>query len=321
MFKEAKLMTNPDSQRLSTVNKYPIEADGYAMGCWHNDPIGIDESLSQFGFVVIKEVIDHDLIDYCKQRISFWKELIGERADKEGLKGLSRGFLEVYHDDFLAQVRQSPKLIEAHQHIWQTHKLWVSYDRVVLKPGLGESASKLPLHVDQNPSTHPGFCCTQGLISISNCTVLGGTTWIVPGSYRSFANFASIARAGRQYIEILDAGQNTLDHFQSNAISIPIRPGDALIWDSRTAHTNGDNLSGHDRMAVLVSYQPVNEYRPVQQIRLNAFKKCESVNYRLGRMHASSLPRFNDSEFMREHRIAENLTELGSLVYGIKEYN
>jgi ectoine hydroxylase-related dioxygenase (phytanoyl-CoA dioxygenase family) len=312
---------DPNEPVTAYSKNYPLDTDGYAMGCWHDDPIGIDESIGHFGFVVIKEVIDRDLIDYCKQRILLWKELIGERKDKDGIEGLSRGFLEVYHDDFLAQVRQSPKLIEAHQHIWQTHKLWVSYDRVVLKPSLGESAIKLPLHVDQNPSTHPGFCCTQGLVSISNCTNLGGTTRIVPGSHKSFADFANIARSGRQYIEIMDAGNSTLDQFESKVISLPIRPGDALIWDSRTAHANGDNLSGQDRMAVLVSYQPANEYRPIQQIRLSAFKKCESANYRQGRMHASSLPRFSDSEFMREHRITENLTELGSLVYGIQEYS
>jgi ectoine hydroxylase-related dioxygenase (phytanoyl-CoA dioxygenase family) len=299
---------------------YPLDEDGYAMGCWYNDPIGITESFDLFGFVVIKEVIDLKLIAYCKERIKFWKELIGDCEDQKGIKGLSRGFLEVYHDDFLAQVRQSPKLILAHEYIWQTNKLWCSFDRVVFKPCEGESSIQLPFHVDQNPSTNPGFCCTQGLVAITNCTIQGGTTKLVPESQRDFIDFSDIARAGRQYIEIADASSDVLNQFESRALSIPVRPGDALIWDSRVTHANGNNTSGEDRVAVLVSYQPASDYRTIRQIRLNAFRNCESVNYRKGRMHASSLPRFQSCKLMRDNRITEDLTDLGKLVYGIIEY-
>lgn len=315
---------NSDQELLEFYNNqfktYPIEADGYSMGCLHNDPIGINESLAMFGFVVIKEVIDPSLIAYCKERITFWKNLIGSTPDKKGINGLSRGFLEVYHDDFLAQVRQSPKLIEAHEYIWQTNKLWVSFDRVVLKPSIGESSLQLPLHVDQNPATHPGFCCTQGLVAISNCTIDGGTTKLVPGSQRDFVDFVNIARVDRQYIEVADSDLYVSNGIENRVISIPVRPGDALIWDSRVIHANGNNTSGKDRIAILVNYQPSNEYYATRQIRLNAFKNCESVNYRVGRMHASSNPRFENSQLMRNNRITENLTVIGKNVYGVSNY-
>lgn len=87
-------------------------------------------------------------------------------ADGTGTPLAYRGFLELVHDDGLAQVRQSPRLRFAHALLWGAVRLSTTFDRYAIKlPGVLDEA--LPLHVDQNPNIDPGFASTQGLVASS----------------------------------------------------------------------------------------------------------------------------------------------------------
>ena len=309
--------------QIKTFMKYPVDFDDYAIGLEYNDKEGILEYFDLYGFVVIRDVIDNELIQYCEARINFWLHKIGAFSDQNGLRGLSRGFLEVYHDDFLAQVRQSPKLYQAHTYIWNREDLWCTYDRIAYKPNDGESSIRLPLHVDQNPLINPDFACTQGLVAINNCTSNSGTTILVPGSHKLFMEWAKAKNNNPNslYIDIENSKHKLVSKLKENAQSLPIRNGHALIWDSRTIHANTNNTSDDSRSAILVSYQPADYRDEVVRKRHNFMLNCLAGNDRDARMHASTSPRFYNPSYMQAKRIREKLTPLGQLVYGFTPYS
>ena len=51
-------------------------------------------------------------------------------TDSNNTSLLSRGFYELYHDDMLAQIRQSVRMYLHHVLIRGTPRLWTSYDRL-----------------------------------------------------------------------------------------------------------------------------------------------------------------------------------------------
>ena len=84
------------------------------------------------------------------------------------------GFLDLYHDDALAQLRQDPRIYRVFTHIFNTEKLWVVYDRIIYQKK-EESEDILPPHVDQNPITNPDFSYVQAMIALRDMDESTGT--------------------------------------------------------------------------------------------------------------------------------------------------
>lgn len=314
---------------------YPVDEEGYAVAF---DPLedeqGFVDAWQRYGIVVGKAVLPPD---QCRRTVDSIKAQFNAISagqcdldkpgtwsampkDGNGTSLLSRGFLEIYHDDALAQIRQNVRAYLHHVLIWGRTDLWTSFDRVGVKLPRHEESKALPLHVDQNPNVHPGFKTVQGVLALTDCPAERGTFLGVPGSRNLFAYYAGMAKNKGEYVE-LDTGTDVAATLQVHAQPIPLRAGDFVSWDSRTTHANTENVSDDMRMVLYMAAGPAREDSPgAITARMEALETGIGSNVREALMHASRKPRYTNPEALAAARRPEQLTLLGKLLYGTESY-
>lgn len=242
-------------------------------------------------------------------------------TDANGVSLISRGFFELYHDDVLAQLRQSVRVYLHYVLLWGTPELWTSFDRLGAKlPGHEESRA-LPLHVDQNPNVHPLFRTVQGVLALTDCPAERGTFVGVPGSKNMFRKtYADMAQNTGEYVE-LDMGTDVAKLLQAHAQICPLRQGNLISWDSRTTHANSENVSDKMRaVAYIAAGRAREDDESLVQVRAEALRTAVGSNVRDALMHASKPPRFSNHEAINHVRTTERLNLLGELLYGQARY-
>ncbi|MCB1136930.1 MAG: phytanoyl-CoA dioxygenase family protein, partial [Chlamydiia bacterium] len=320
---------------------YPLDEDGFAISF---DPVADEEGFwdcwQRFGFVVGKQVVSAEL---CRQTTDRVRSLLAQLSDgaylldnpatypslpkdPEGQESISRGFFELYHDNCLAQLRQSLRLYLHHVLIWGRADLWTSFDRLGAKTRDPENARGLPIHVDQNPYVHPGFQTTQGVLALVDCPIERGTYVAVPNSRSEFGRYCmAVDRHDPQYRgEYVEAGWDggLMDSLAPHAQAIPLRAGDIVTWDSRTTHGNSPNRSDQVRMVAYISAGPARMERlDAVEARLDAFKTGMGSNVREALMHASKPPRCRLATTLAPLREPEALSLLGKRLYGLEGYD
>ena len=299
---------------------YPLDSDGYARSF---DPLTEEDKIlaywNHYGFVVSHGVVSEKILNYTLSRM---QEIMHDSGmnleneetypkDKNGTAFLSRGFFELYHDNSLAQIRQSLRLYLHHVILWQTPYLWTTFDRLGIKMPKEEG---LNLHVDQNPNVHPGFRTIQGVLAMKDCPIEQGTFVASPASKEKFCLYCVEPGYTGEYVPL------TMNHdFPVQAI--PLRAGSIVSWDSRTTHANSANLSHTPRYVAYVSTGIARNDNHLIEKRRQAFDSGLGENLRDAYMHASKKPRFTDSEKMNYLRVKEELNELGEYLYGFKQYD
>lgn len=314
---------------------YPMDDDGYARSF---DPLTQSDALvdtwRRYGMVVGKSILTPD---ECAHTIASIRTRFNALSrgtcdlekpeswanmpvDANGTPVLSRGFLDIYHDALLADVRQNVRAYLHHALIWQRADLWTSFDRLGVKlPHHGESGA-LPLHVDQNPVVHPDFKTVQGVLALTDCPKERGTFLAVPGSRGYFNHYAAMILNRGEYVP-LDMLHPMTTELLAHAQVIPLRAGDLVSWDSRTTHANTANMSDTARMVMYLSAGPAREDSPeALAARKEAFRTGEGSNVREALMHASKKPRYSDAGALARIRVPETLTPLGRLLYGLDSY-
>lgn len=319
----------------SRLEPYPVDDEGYAMAF---DPLEDEEGFvrawRRYGIVVGKKILTPE---QCRATIGSIKArfntLGGGRCDLDepatwpgmpkddnGTPLLSRGFLEIYHDNALAQIRQNVRAYIHHVLIWGRTDLWTSFDRVGVKLPHHEESKALPLHVDQNPNVHPGFKTVQGVLALTDCPAERGTFLGVPGSRYLFSQYADMAKNKGEYTE-LDTGAAVASSLQAHAQAFPLRAGDFVSWDSRTTHANTENISDDTRMVLYMAAGPAREDSPeAVAARTDALKTGIGSNVREALMHASKKPRYTNPAALAAIRQPEQLNLLGKLLYGTESY-
>jgi len=322
------------------LGNYPTDGEGYAVAF---DPLFEEENFweqwQKFGVVVGKQVVSPELREDTIDRIKAMIQELSEGEcdfekpetwgnlprDKEGNPILSRGFLEIYHDHSLAELRQSVRVYLHHVLIWGREDLWTTFDRLGVKlPGHQESKA-LPLHVDQNPLINPYFKGIQGVLPLVDCPAERGTVVLAPGSKAVFKQYGQTAGRNRKegdYVELnptTDLGRLLKEY----AKPLPLRAGDLVSWDSRTTHANTENISRETRMMALIAAGPAREVDFLaRRAREEAFRTGLGSNEIRHRtlMAASVKPRFISPEAALKVRQTERLNLLGQLLYSQISY-
>ncbi len=334
----ARSENKPDLRQNSTpgFQPYPVDTQGYAVSF---DPLTQEaefmEAWQRHGMVVGKGIVS---AEKCERTIADIKARFNAISrgtcdldnpaswnampvDNNGTPLLSRGFLEIYHDNALAKLRQNIRAYLQHVLIWRRADLWVSFDRVGVKLPHHEESKALPLHVDQNPNVHPDFKTIQGVLALTDCPAERGTFMGVPGSRDYFPQYAGMAKNMGEYVE-LDIATPVGRELQSHAQVIPLRQGDMLSWDSRTTHANTENTSDKMRMVFYMSAGPAKAMTGEEAAaRREALKTGLGSNVREAIMHASKKPRFTDEARVAQTRQAEKLNLLGKVLYGAVSYD
>ena len=161
------------------------------------------------------------------------------------------GMIEMYQHQAMWNNRQYPRIHQAFSELLGTEKLWVSLDRVNLKP---------PRHSDHPEYDHKGFihwdCDSskpstarrlQGLYLTDTDTNMGGFQ-CVPALYRTFDEWVKTQPADR------NVRQPNLDGLTIEPIAG--KAGDLILWDVMLAHGNGHNVSDRPRFAQYITMSP-----------------------------------------------------------------
>lgn len=317
------------------LGEYPIGDDGFAMA---TDVTQFPEKFlglfAQHGFAVAKNVLgDSGLAAATAGIADLTSRASGGRfsvdqpdtwdtlpVDSDGTPLVQRGFLEIHHDDVLAQMRQSPRMHLVNSLLWRRSDLWVTFDRLIMKRFGAAEASALPLHVDQNPTIDPQFKTLQGVLSLVDSPLGSGTFKAVPNSRSSFAAYERAGAGRGQYIELPPSSWAT--PFRTAAQAIPMRAGDYVVWDSRTTHANtAVELENHVRLAALIAMGPSGGWSAnASAIRSSSYTTGLGTDDRDALCHASFQPRFSDARALAAVRRPERLTRLGSMLYGLEEF-
>jgi hypothetical protein len=314
---------------------YPIDSEGYAYAFnLEIEGIQLLQTFKQLGFVVVRSVVSEES---CQALVARSKVIVAGHnryastfsglsastlpKDGNGTPILSRGFLEIYHDNAWASIRQSPGLYQLWVLLWGQLDIWTTFDRIGFRPA-GQSIDPLPLHVDQNPWLDPGFATIQGILALEDCPIERGTTVLVPGSKQCFHQWKPLAQnhPGKHYVEVGDY-RGRLE-VALNPQQIPLKRGDILVWDSRTLHGATANLDRtSDRWVALVASGKARcNDRQLVRARQHSLKTCEVWNERAAYMHASKSPRYSAPYLLNQLRNPEQLTLLGELLYGVRSW-
>jgi len=272
----------------------------------YTDTEAIKKHLTENGFVVVRGATSNDVRQRLRDRI--------RSLAQENIGGQRNGFLDFYHDDTLAQLRQEPNIYFVFANLLGSQRLWVVFDRVIYQQQ-EESESNLTLlpHVDQNPITYPEFSHLQGMVALADMNERTGVLSVVPKSPIFFTDYLQWVEGRESYIPNQSP---TLPTF----VGLCVKKGDLIIWDSRTTHSRyRESVLGDERYAALISFMKVpttSNYSQLREERLRCFKQGIGANNHEAGLRATASPRF-------EHPLrveTERLTRLGERLYGEQEW-
>ena len=219
------------------------------------------------------------------------------------------GMIEMYQTQALWDNRQAPRVHQAFAEIWGTEKLWVSMDRVNMKP---------PTRPDKPDWDHPGMIHwdmdtdglveipfrVQGVLYLSDTAKNQGGFQCVPGFHNRFLEWVKTQPADR------DPRHPDLTGLEVK--SIPGKAGDLLIWHSLLPHGNGRNTSHLPRLAQYISMSPCQP---------PSVEACESrVAMWRERSHPVGTAFPGDDRQKERDRPSAELSDLGRKLLGVDSW-
>lgn len=132
--------------------------------------------------------------------------------------------------------------------IWGTDALACSFDGVnVDRPKVNQSRQppKLSLHTDQDPHSNPGDAmhCVQAVLSLTTTVAASAGTTLIPGSHKFHEEMllrefpVDRKEHKKDWIVLSDPMLEWLrGRAPCGTVHIETRPGDVVLWDSRTIH-------------------------------------------------------------------------------------
>ena len=165
------------------------------------------------------------------------------------------GMIEMYQHPAMWNNRQNPKVHAVFADIFGTEKLWVSFDRVNLKP---------PQHPDHPEYDHKGFMHwdtdisraatmkfgVQGVLYLADTTEDMGGFQCAPGHHKKVMEWAKAAP--RQ-------PGDRMDMTGVPVVPIPGKAGDLVIWNRLLYHGNGHNRTNCPRLAQYIAMYDISE--------------------------------------------------------------
>ncbi len=165
------------------------------------------------------------------------------------------GMIEMYHHPAMWNNRQNPKVHAIYTDLFGTEKLWVSFDRVNLKP---------PQNPDHPEYDHKGFMHwdaditraatskfgVQGVLYLADTTSDMGGFHCAPGHHKKVLEWANAAP--RQ-------PGDKMDMTGVPVMPIPGKAGDLVIWNRLLYHGNGHNRTHCPRLAQYIAMYDISE--------------------------------------------------------------
>ncbi|MBM3264577.1 MAG: phytanoyl-CoA dioxygenase family protein [candidate division Zixibacteria bacterium] len=181
------------------------------------------------------------------------------------------GMIEMYQAQSLWNNRQHAKVHQVFSEIWGTEKLWVSLDRVNMKPPVRTDKPDWDhsgmIHFDIDTTKAPTATLrVQGVLYLTDTAEDQGGFRCVPGFHRRYDEWVKIQPEDRNgwYPDL--SGMEVKP--------IPGKAGDLIIWHTFLPHGNGRNTSGKPRLAQYISMSPAGyDNEEARQQRITFWKE------------------------------------------------
>ncbi|GAA3399902.1 phytanoyl-CoA dioxygenase family protein [Paenibacillus hodogayensis] len=216
------------------------------------------------GYILVKGVVPKQNCDSVIETI--WA-FTGQRPDDpeswyqpaSGMdtfwKHQREGMLPLFHHQTMWDNRQHPRLYRAFAELLEEERLWVSIDRVNMKPPRREDFTQFNtgfIHWDTDTSKLtfplPRPPRVQGVLYLADTAADQGGFQCVPSLYRDFESWIA-AQPDDRHPTLPDITGHDI-------VPIPGEAGDLLIWDVLLAHGNGQNYTSKPRFAQYISMFP-----------------------------------------------------------------
>lgn len=186
------------------------------------------------------------------------------------------GMVEMYHYQSMWDVRQHAAIYRIFRDLHGTDELWVSIDRVALKP---------PVRPDQPDYDQPGFIHwdtdisrypdipfrLQGVLALEDTSADMGGFQCVPSIYRDQQRFLDEQSQAGPVSSAPDIGDHPI-------VRVPLAAGDLVIWKTTLLHGNGRNSAQRPRLAQYIAMNPLppaGEQREAQRrSRILSWSTC-----------------------------------------------
>lgn len=211
------------------------------------------QQLHTDGFAVISGVIPAAMCDAVTSALWQFLEMDPHIPEDWYRPPLSPGgMVEMYHQPAMWAVRQYRGLYELFCSLYRREDLWVSIDRVGMKP---------PYHPEHPEYDHKGFIHwdidvrklpvefgLQGVLCLADTEADMGGFCCVPGFHLELEEYLTKHPT-------MD-GHRPIPGTFPTPTPIPAKQGDLIVWDKRLLHGNGRNLSANPRLAMYVTMFP-----------------------------------------------------------------
>lgn len=259
------------------------------------------------GYVVIHNAVPQANLEAVVNDI--WEFLGVDRHDPEAWyqAPISKaGMLEMYHTQALWNNRQYPRIHQAFADIWNTEKLWVSFDRANMNPPARPNWDYQGMvHWDVDTSQEPIPFFVQGVLYLEDTSADQGGFQCVAGFQRRFQDWVKTQPADR------DPWRPALDGLEVK--TIPGKAGDLLIWQNLLPHGNSRNRSNKPRLAQYITMSPARESdEEARQKRIEGWRERKSPGGR-------AFP--GDPRGFEQQRPVADLTPLGKKLLGLERWD
>lgn len=214
------------------------------------------EFFEKNGYVIVREAVPPENLDAVIRVIWEYLGMNPANADDWYHAPLSHsGMLEIYQHSALWNNRQTPRLYQAFAELLETPKLWVSFDRVNMKPpqhpAHPEYDNKGFIHWDTDTRHLPSSLRVQGVLCLTDTISEMGGFQCVPELYQQLDEWIAT--------QPLDRNPRVPDLSGFKITPVPARAGDLIIWNTLLPHGNGHNVSDKPRLAQYISMFPARE--------------------------------------------------------------
>jgi ectoine hydroxylase-related dioxygenase (phytanoyl-CoA dioxygenase family) len=267
--------------------------------------------IEQDGYVIVPGVLPRESLEPIVDDI--WRHVGADRNDRESWykPGIvaSTGMVEMYHRQSMWNNRQHPRVHEIFSEVHGTDRLWVSIDRVNLKPPADpahpEHDHKGFIHWDTDTSLYPNIPFrVQGVLALTDTDESMGGFQAIPEMYRDLAGW--IAR------QPADRDPRRPDQTGFEISKLGMKAGDLVIWTTLLPHGNGHNVSDRPRLAQYITMDPADEANEeLRQTRVECWRTNRP-------MPSKAFP--GDSRGLEANNPPAELTPLGRKLLGADKW-
>lgn len=271
------------------------------------------DHIQKYGYVVIHDVVPKENLDATIRDI--WQHTGSDPADPDTWyrPDVIRpvGMVEMYHYQSMWDNRQSARLYDVFRAIHNTDKLWVSIDRVGLKPPVDarhpDYDHRGMIHWDTDITKYPDIPFhVQGVLALTDTEPEMGGFQCIPETYQHLDEY--LKTQSKERIE-----SRNPDYSGYSLTRPRLAAGDLLVWTSLLLHGNGHNTSGKPRLCQYISMNPASDDEQLRESRIAAWQNNTPPA-------SKSFP--GDARKIEEKRsVPARLTDLGRRVLGLDKWN